>query len=388
MYRGDLMRDGHPATATLGAERARRLKAAWQVEMSGAVNGTPAVSSGVVVAASAGGVVAAYRLDSGERIWQADGFGSITGSPTIGAGRVFVGSLTGHVYALDLGGGKTIWDALVPGVQPAIWSSPTVSEQLVLVGIGSQYGDTPLEVGRIVALDVATGHEVWTFCLLAGCRPGDGTWSSPAIDASGRAFVGVGNPDDAVVAFDVATGRELWMTKFHPDADRDLDIGATPIVLQVGGHEAVAVGSNGGVFKVLDAGTGAAIWSRDLVTGSAVHGLLASPAYDGSNFYVPSAGAPVGVFALSAADGKTQWTYDSGLPIYSAPAIGSGVMVFGIGDVFGDPHKGGVVALSTRNGSVLWTLDLHTAVFSAPAIAGETVLLGDARGDVIAFRPG
>ena len=111
--------------------------------------------------------------------------------------------------------------------------------------------------------------------------------------------------------------------------------------------------------------------------------------YDGSRALAKFVYGASGCQTVSiTADGKTQWTYDSGLPIYSAPAIGNGVMVFGIGDVFGDPHKGGVVALSTRNGSVLWILDLHNAVFSAPAIAGETVLFGDARGDVIAFRPG
>jgi polyvinyl alcohol dehydrogenase (cytochrome) len=178
------------------------------------------------------------------------------------------------------------------------------------------------------------------------------------------------------------------MASFHPDSGRDVDIGATPIVLKSGGHEVVAVGSNAGVFKVLDAATGSPVWSRDIVSGSAVHGLLASPAYDGSNFYVPSAGTPVGMFALRAADGNQQWSYDSGQPIYSAPALGSGVLVFGIGDVFGDPNVGGVVALSTSDGSVLWTTDLHSAVFSAPAIVGDTVLIGNSRGDLIAYSPG
>jgi polyvinyl alcohol dehydrogenase (cytochrome) len=390
MYRGDLARDGHPPTATLSVEAARRLKPAWQVEMSGAVNGTPAVAGGVVVAASAGGVVAAYRAGSGARIWQVDGLGAISASPTIDGGRVIVGSLNGHIYALDLIGGGKLWDALAPGVQPAIWSSPTVYGQLVIVGVGSQYGDKPLEEGVVVAFDVATGSMVWELCAgvvaRAGCLAGDGIWSTAAIDAAGHGYIGVGNPDDAVLAFDAATGRRLWMTSFHPDAGRDVDVGATPIVLLAGGREEVAVGSDAGVFKVLDAATGSVVWSRDLVNGSAVHGLLASPGYDGANFYVASAGEPSGMFAL-AADGRTLWTNQPGLPIYSAPAIGHGVLVFGTGDVFGDPNSGRVVALSSRNGTVLWTHDLHSAVFSGPAMSGDTVLVGDSRGDVIAFRP-
>lgn len=391
MYRGDLARDGHPPGATLTAGSARHLKPAWQAQMSGAVNGTPAIAGDMVVAGSGGGVVAAYRFDSGARIWQVDGLGDISGSPTIAAGHILVGSLNGHVYALALDGAR-LWDAQVPGIQPAIWSSPAVYGQLVIVGVGSQYGDTPLEEGRVIALDLATGQQVWQLCALvrarAGCQAGDGIWSTPAIDAAGRGFIGVGNPDDGVMAFDVATGQLLWMTSLYADAGRDLDVGATPIVLQVGGREVVAVGSDAGVFDLLDAASGAVIWSRSVVNGSAVHGLLASPAYDDTNFYVASAGVPVGVFALAAGDGKTKWTYDSGLPVYSAPALGNGVLVFGLGDVFGDPKAGGVVALSSRDGTVLWIADLHSAVFSGPAISGDTVLIGDSRGDVIAYRPG
>jgi outer membrane protein assembly factor BamB len=390
MYRGDLTRDGHPAEATLNAVGAKHLKAAWQVEMSGAINGTPAVAGGIVVAASAGGVVAAYRFSTGATLWQLNRLGAISSSPTIAAGHVIVGTLTGHVIAIGLDG-TLLWDSIVPGVKPAIWSSPTVYGQLVLAGVGSQYGDEPLEEGAVVAFDLATGSQVWELCARvlarAGCMAGDGIWSSPAIDAAGRGFIGVGNPDDGVLAFEVATGKQLWFTSFHPDAGRDVDVGATPIVLQSGGRGTIAVGSNAGVFKMLDAGSGSVVWSRDLVQGSAVHGLLASPAYDGTNFYVPSAGVPVGVFALAAADGKTLWTYDSGLPVYSAPAVGQGLVMFGIGDVFGNPNIGGVVALSSRDGSVLWLTDLHSAVFSGPAISGDTVLIGDSRGDLIAYRP-
>jgi len=190
-----------------------------------------------------------------------------------------------------------------------------------------------------------------------------------------------------VLSFEVATGKRMWLTSFHPDAGRDVDVGATPIVFQLGGRQRVAVGSNAGVFKVLDADSGTVVWSRDLVSGSAVHGLLASPGYDGTNFYVPSAGTPSGLYALAVTDGKTSWTIDAGLPVYSAPAIGNGVVLFGTGDVFGDPNEGGMVALSSHDGAVLWTRNLHSAVFSGPAISGETVLVGDSRGDLIAYRP-
>jgi len=124
--------------------------------MGAAVDGSPAVSNGLVVVASEGGRIAAYGSASGSRIWEVNGFGPFSGSPTIAADRVLVGSLAGHLYAFDLTNGTRLWDWQAPGIQPAIWSSPVVYGQLVLIGIGSQYGDVPLEVGRIVAVDLAS----------------------------------------------------------------------------------------------------------------------------------------------------------------------------------------------------------------------------------------
>jgi outer membrane protein assembly factor BamB len=386
-FRGDLLRDGHPSTATLDASASARLKLAWRANMGAAVDGSPAVSNGLVVAASQGGRIAAFGSASGSRIWEVNGFGPFSGSPTIAAGRVLVGSLAGHLYAFDLTNGTRLWDWQAPGIQPAIWSSPVVYGQLVLIGIASQSGDIPLEVGRIVAVDLASGHQVWEMCIRDDCAPGGGIWSTAAVDSHGRAFVGTGNPEDGVLAFEALTGRRLWSVSFYSDAGRDLDVGESPVLLQVGGREAVAVGAVAGVFKLLDAAKGTVIWSRDLVDGSAVHGLIASPAYDGSSIYVPSASPPTGIFALVPGTGAVRWQRGIDQPVYSSPAVGNGVLVFGTGAVFGDVHIGSIVALSSLNGGVLWTYDVHSAVFSAPAIAGTMVVIGDSNGDLFAFRP-
>lgn len=386
-YRGDLQRDGHPTTATLDASAAARLKLSWRANLGAAVDGSPAVSNGLVVAASQGGRIAVYSSASGSKSWEVNGLGAFSGSPTIVADRVLAGSLTGHLYAFDLKLGTRLWDWHAPGIEPAIWSSPVVYGHLVLVGIASQAGDTPLEVGRIVALDLASGRQVWTLCVRDECAPGGGIWSTAAIDADGRAFVGMGNPEDGVLAFDALTGRRLWRVSFYSDAGRDLDVGESPALLEVDGTEAVAVGAVAGVFKLLDAAKGTVIWSRDLVDGSAVHGLIASPAYDGTNIYVPSASPPTGVFALAPGDGSMRWRQGTDQPVYSSPAAGDGVLMFGTGAVFGDVHVGSIVALSSLDGEVLWSYNAHSSVFSSPAIAGTMVVVGDSNGDLFAFRP-
>jgi polyvinyl alcohol dehydrogenase (cytochrome) len=386
MYRGDLARDGHPPAATLDAAGAARLQLAWRAHLSGAIDGSAAVSSGKIVVGSENGELAAFDEKTGVRLWTRSGRGPISGSPAIAGSRVFAGTLTGHVLAVDLDSGRDVWDWKAEGLQPALWSSPTIYGGLLLVGVGSQAGDTPLEVGRIVALDVGTGAERWSFCAIAGCHPGGGIWSTPSIDRAGRAFVGVGNPVDGVMAFDARTGARLWETSFYSDAGRDVDVGASPVLVDVGGREALAVGSVAGILKMLDARDGSVIWSVALVDGSAVHGLIATAAYDGVNLYIASASTPTGLYARKL-DGSDAWTLVTYLPVYSAPAAGKGVVVFGTGAVFGDLGAGFIIALSRDDGTVLWSYDAQSAVRSSPAIAGTLVLVGDAAGDLFAFRP-
>jgi outer membrane protein assembly factor BamB len=315
------------------------------------------------------------------------GLGAISDSPTIAGSRVVVGTLTGRVDAFDLGSGHRLWSWRSPGDRPAIWSSPTVWRGRVLIGIASQYGDTPLEAGRLTALDLASGRLLWDVCVRPSCQAGGGIWSSPAVDRAGHAYVGTGNPDDGVLAVDGATGRRLWETSLHPDRDRDLDVGATPVILSGGAAERIAVGSTAGDFDLLDAADGSIVWSRNLVRGSPVHGLIGSPASDGRLLYVPSASPPTGVLAVAPADGDVRWLRSSAEPVYSSPAVGRGVLAVGTGAVFGRTSAGRVLVVAIDDGRVLWSFDARAAVWSSPAIAGDAVCLGDHAGVLRCFWP-
>jgi outer membrane protein assembly factor BamB len=93
------------------------------------------------------------------------------------------------------------------------------------------------------------------------------------------------------------------------------------------------------------------------------------------------------MFALNPSDGTTVWRHETDQPVYSAPSVGKGVLIFGTGPVFGALDAGSIVALSTSSGDVLWSYDTHSAVRSGPALAGDLVVVGDYSGDVFAFRP-
>jgi len=179
-----------------------------------------------------------------------------------------------------------------------------------------------------------------------------------------------------------------WKTSLYPDRGRGLDVWATPLLFLSHGRERVAIGGQAGTFAVLEATTGAVAWSRDLVAGSAGHGLVGSAGFDGRSLYVPSAGEPSGVLALSPEDGAVRWKVSSGRPVYSSPAVGLGVLVYGEGALDGDLPEGAVVAISTVDGSELWRMETGAAVVASPAVVGEAVYAADRRGHLMAFRPG
>src|SRR5690348_10156211 len=76
-YRGDLARDGHPSGATLDAVGASSLDIKWRARLDGAVDGTPVVADGLVIAGSARGTLAALDAASGHARWAVHGLGPI-----------------------------------------------------------------------------------------------------------------------------------------------------------------------------------------------------------------------------------------------------------------------------------------------------------------------
>ena len=137
MYRGDLARDGHPPTATLSEQSAARLAIAWRADLIGAVDGTPAVAGGMVIAGSASGTT----------------WGSA--SPPTG------------MFALGPSDGAVTWRR--ESDQP-VYSAPAVGNGVVVFGSGAVFGD--LHSGSILALSTADGHALWSYDTHSAVRSG------------------------------------------------------------------------------------------------------------------------------------------------------------------------------------------------------------------------
>jgi alcohol dehydrogenase (cytochrome c) len=110
-------------------------------------------------------------------------------------GKVFVGRLDGHLVALDAATGKEVWKTQVVDYTQGsvITSPPTIVKNLVITGFGGgEYGAR----GYISAMDQATGQEVWRFWTIPGPgEPGNESWKGDSWKLGGGVAWGIGSYD-------------------------------------------------------------------------------------------------------------------------------------------------------------------------------------------------
>ena len=86
----------------------------------------------------------------------------------VGHGHVYVGTIDGRLLALDIKSGKQVWESqLVDSKKETVGftGAPLVVKDMIL--IGSQAGEWPTR-GRIFAVDSKTGKERWKFWTVGG----------------------------------------------------------------------------------------------------------------------------------------------------------------------------------------------------------------------------
>lgn len=226
---------------------------------------------------------------------------------------------SGRLWALNVNTGAFVWKSdIVANLTGTTWgstaelherigySSPVVANGKVYVGVADN-GDSPIQRGKLVAVDLNTGAHVSSFSFFASGQPrGGGIWSSPAAHG-GEIIVTTGNgcrpsdggcycqtgaqppacpgnacrpfdggctaepPDNhalSMLKLDGSTGAILWKVQPVPwSLDEDPDWAGTPLVARTScGTLAVGTMKDGYTHAVsLDTGTVA--WSFPYVTG-------------------------------------------------------------------------------------------------------------------------
>jgi alcohol dehydrogenase (cytochrome c) len=118
---------------------------------------------------------------------------SVNRGPAYLNGRVFRGTDDGRLVALDAATGAEMWTSIVgdPSIGEYLSGAPLAWNGLVIVGIsGGEFGIR----GRILAYDALTGREVWRFNTIPMGKEvgadtwGDGKWAAHGGGATWSAF--------------------------------------------------------------------------------------------------------------------------------------------------------------------------------------------------------
>jgi outer membrane protein assembly factor BamB len=316
----------------------------------------------------------------------------IFGAPdrSIGAG---LGS--GRLFALDAATGAVLWRspeiAVVSGTAPSDrheqigYSSPLVFDGKAYIGI-ADHCDNPIQRGRVVAVDLASGAIVPGFAFAATPAHGGGVWNSVASDlnaiyfttgntANGNASEPSPNHGLSMLRLDRATGNIIW--KFQPvpyalDADPDWAAGATVMTTSCGTLIA-SVQKDG--------------WAYAVSAGSA------APGPPPVRWQFPATGYP-----FTPGDGTTHGDTD-----YKRPGAAWGDVLIittggesltragGVSDGYGRLHA--LNACASPSERVRWILDVPTATtgpgggysLGSPSVTGGIVYVGTGGGHVVAI---
>lgn len=200
------------------------------------------------------------------------------------------------VVALDAATGKEIWRFRTDKERPDGFGDGPRSTPLI-------EGDrlfTASAFGKLYALDRKSGQQLWSHDLVAtfGARvPTWGVSTSPIIEGDRLVFNVGGKADYAVMAFDKSDGKVIW----HSGDDQPGY--SNPLPITVGGQRLVVIFSGTQVFiQRLD--NGEIVWQKPWKTSYDIN--AASPLFIAPDRLFISSGYDTGsaLFALRAADGK------------------------------------------------------------------------------------
>ncbi len=367
-----------------------KLKLKWAFGLGDGImaRSQPSIAGGRIFVGSQTGTVYSLDARNGCIHWSFDAETGIRSGIAMGAPAgseskpmAYFGAGT-NVYALDAASGKQVWKVHVEDhFAASITGTPLLRAGVLYVGVSSgeeAYSQAPNYEcctfrGSVVALDAATGKQVWKTYTIADAPQatkknksgaqwygpsGAGVWSTPTFDERRDAlYVGTGDNysdpttrmSDAVLALDRKSGKILWSRQLTagdafnnscaappkincPESEGgDFDFGQPPILVSLpNGKRALVIGQKSGMAHALDPDQqGEVLWQTRVGQGSYLGGSQWGSAADGENMYVAVSDVKLSI----GIDLKSPQGYTLGL----------------------DPKQGGGLhALSLSSGKEVW----------------------------------
>lgn len=432
--------DNTAATA-LTTTNASSLNPVWNFTPSGNVGNviysSPTVYDGQVYIGSQNGTFYDLNESTGAVVWShyttqqpqktctekdegGQGFVStatVAPSPKTGKATVYVAAPDGWLYAWNASNGRLIWRSVVAIPSRKInnyfnWSSPTVANGLIYVGVASSCSN-PLVRGAEQVYNQRTGHLVASFDTVPPNDIGGGIWSSALVTSVGSVYVTTGNPSftgqppgysESIIRLNPQTLQveDYWTIPSNQQV-WDGDFGASATLwtadLPTGPTQMVGACNKNGTFYALDASDLAAgpVW-QDAITGPFGYGECISAAvWDQATGQLFLSGTATTINGTSyggsvqetdPATGAAIW--QTGLPagVIGTPTLdGAGVLAVPTMNLWGG-ESGAVYLLDASNGQILATINTGAeSVFSQPVFAGNYLFVATVGGGISAYQP-
>src|SRR6516162_7292408 len=188
---------------------------------------------------------------------------------------------------------------------------------------GADMANTRDVASAITSTNISKLGVAWAVPLTMSTAHTDGAYATTPVVMNGVVYVQ--DLDSDVFAISLATGKVLWTHGYSsPNGGPDGVTVADGVVYAATNHAAVA----------LNAATGAQLWSRTLI-GNDHEGIDMTPAYHHGSVYVSTvpvnptvgeylAGGKGVLWALNAATGAPEWSWDQVQDLWGHPEINSG----------------------------------------------------------------
>ena len=432
--------------AGLTADDVPRLRLKWAFGMPAvAVSGSQAtIVGGRLLVGSQSGLV--FSLDAGTGCihWIHEADNGVRSALSVGPARdgghaAYFGDGEAQVSAIDFETGALLWKARVETHSDAwITGAPALHEGRLYVPVASIEEVSAVAPsyecctfrGSVVALDAATGDELWKTYVISDepqrtdrnavgaqrwAPSGAGIWSAPTLDpehdllyvATGDSYSDPAAPEsDAVMALSMETGEVRWVSQTTPgdaftvacmaedpvsrancpDSEGpDVDYGSSPVLLtKADGERLLLAGQKSGVMYGMSPETGVVQWESRIADGGILGGIEWGFATDGEVTYAAisealekAPGDAGGVTALRVADGTVVWhappvqdTCGSRQGCHTAQP-GAVTMIPGV--VFVGSLDGHFRAHAADSGRVIWDVDTvgdYDTINGVPARGG------------------
>jgi outer membrane protein assembly factor BamB len=303
-----------------------------------------AVYADTLYIGSAEGWFYALRSSTGQVRWRKQ-VGSVVCAPLYSRGMLYVGTNDGYLVALDAQTGQEKWRYQARG---PIAQTPASTGNLIVFAN---------EADQVVALDAINGAFKWQY---KGETPEEYTLRGHAGVVIDGDLIYTGFANGALVALRRDNGSLAWSTSLKGDADRFVDVDATPVIID---RTLYASSSSGGVYAI-DKATGLVkghVPFCDAALPRAI-GNVGGLTSDGKSLYVSV--ADLGTYAMDL-EGNVLWRVGAkggGEP--AEPVVFGDLIVYSLANA-------GVFVAERKTGETLEFFDPGDGISAQPTVTGD-----------------